>query len=96
MNDSQMYVCKLRELYDSRKIGVSRSRITFDCDHFACCEAVAKAEGRSLCKGAEAHVGEKYGDPIRLVVVSLDTGGREKKVRRSPFKTSKDYPRGNL
>ncbi len=25
--------------------------------------------------GAEAHVGEKYGDPIRIVVISLDTGG---------------------
>ncbi len=89
MNDSQMYVCKLRELYDSRKIGVSRSRITFDCDHFACCEAVAKAEGRSLCKGAEAHVGEKYGDPIRLVVVSLDTGGREREFGEALLKRRK-------
>ena len=73
MNDP--YVDSLRTLYDCRKIGVSRERITFDCDHFACCSKAAKDKGRCLTKGAEAHVGEKYGKPIRLVVISLDTGG---------------------
>ena len=79
MNDP--YVEKLRELYDHRKIGVCKKKITFDCEHSACCEAAAakaKPKGRDLVKGAEAHVGEKYGDPIRLVVISLDTGGDPK------------------
>ena len=67
MNDP--YVEKLRKLYDRRKIGVSK----FACEHLACCKAAAKP--RCLTKGAEAHVGEKYGKPIRLVVISLDTGG---------------------
>ena len=71
MNDP--YVEKLRELYDHRKIGVCKKKITFDCEHSACCKAAAKP--RCLTKGAEAHVGEKYGDPIRLVVISHDTGG---------------------
>ena len=79
MNNPQMYVEELRKLYDCRKIGVNREGITFDCEHFACCEAAAaKDKGRCLTKGAEAHVGEKYGDPIRLVVISLDTGGSKK------------------
>ena len=82
MNDPQMYVDSLRTLYDCRKIGVCKKKITFDCEHFACCKAAAAKDkdkpGRSLVKGAEAHVGEKYGDPIRLVVISLDTGGNKK------------------
>ena len=76
MDDPQMYVDKLRKLYDCRKIGASREK--FDCDHFACCKAAAKAKGRDLVKGAEAHVGENYGKPIRLVFISHDTGGCEK------------------
>lgn len=78
MDAPQMYVEKLRKLYDRRKIGVNREDITFCCEHFACCSkaaAEAKPKGRDLVKGSEAHVGEKYGDPIRLVVISLDTGG---------------------
>ena len=74
MNDP--YVDSLRTLYDCRKIGVSKENITFDCCHLESCKAAAGP--RDLCKGAEAHVGEKYGDPIRLVVISLDTGGSEK------------------
>ena len=69
MNGPQMYVESLRRLYDDRKIGVSK----FSCCYLESCKAAAKP--RSLSKGAEAHVGDKYGDPIRLVVVSLDTGG---------------------
>ena len=78
MDAPQMYVEKLRKLYDRRKIGVNREDITFCCEHFACCSkaaAEAKPKGRDLVKGSEAHVGEKYGAPIRLVVISLDTGG---------------------
>ena len=79
MNNPQMYVEKLRKLYDCRKIGVSKNSPDFACDHFAaCCKAAAKDKSRSLCKGAEAHVGENYGDPIRIVFISLDTGGSEK------------------
>ena len=74
MND--LYVESLRKLYDCRKIGVSESSPDFACCHLASCKAAAKP--RSLCKGAEAHVGEKYGDPIRLVFISLDTGGSER------------------
>ena len=78
MNNPQMYVEELRKLYDCRKIGVNREGITFDCEHSVCCKAAAaKDKGRSLCRGAEAHVGEKYGDPIRIVFISLDTGGSE-------------------
>ena len=79
MDAPQMYVEELRKLYDCRKIGVRKDREKFCCDHFACCKAAAKAKGRDLVKGAEAHVGEKYGDPIRLVFISLDTGGDPKK-----------------
>lgn len=76
MNDPQMYVRSLRTLYDDRKIGVSKNRPTFNCCHLECCKTVIKKDrDRCLRRGAEAHVGEKYGDPIRLVVVSLDTGG---------------------
>ena len=75
MNDPQKYVDGLRKLYDDRKIGVSENSPPFSCCHLESCIAAAKAKNRDLCKGAEAHVGEKYGDPIRLVVISLDTGG---------------------
>ena len=79
MNDPQMYVEKLRKRYDCREIGVRRGNRTFDCEHSACCRAAAARAipGRSLCEGAEAHVGEKYGNPRRIVFISLDTGGSE-------------------
>ena len=76
MNDPQVYVKCLRKLYDERKIGVSENSPPFDCCHLECCKAVVR-EDRDRCMrmGAESHIGEKYGDPIRLVVISLDTGG---------------------
>ena len=74
MNNPQMYVEELRKLYDCRKIGVSKNSPPFACCCLESCEAAAKGRG-GLVKGAEAHVGEKYGDPIRIVVISLDTGG---------------------
>ena len=77
MNDPQRYVEHLRKLYDNRKIGVSENSPPFSCCHLESCIVAANAVDRDLCMGAEAHVGEKYGDPIRLVVVSLDTGGSE-------------------
>ena len=74
MDDPQTYVEKLRKLYDCRKIGVLEGKEKFACCRLESCEAAAKGRD-GLVKGAEAHVGEKYGDPIRLVVISLDTGG---------------------
>ena len=71
MDRPRKYVKRLRRLYDRRKIGVD----AFACPHLKSCRKAAKAKDRKLCLGAEAHVGRNYGDPIRLVVVSLDTGG---------------------
>ena len=82
MNDP--YVEKLRKLYDRRKIGVRKCKETFACCHLESCEAAA--EPRGLCKGAEAHIGKKYGDPIRLVVISLDTGGSKKEFGEALLK----------
>lgn len=66
------YSTALAELYDCREIAVDN----FACGHLKSCRAAARARGRSLSLGSEAHVGEEYGTPIRLVVISLDTGGR--------------------
>ena len=76
MNEPQTYIHNLRILYDNRKIGVSE----FSCCHLKSCREAAK--DRDLCLGAEAHVGEKYGDPIRLVVVSMDTGGKGAEIEK--------------
>jgi hypothetical protein len=40
--------------------------------HRAACEAFAKP--RPLMKGMEAHLGHRYGEGRRIVVVSLDSG----------------------
>ena len=78
MSSSRKYSARLRRLYDRRKIGVS----DFACPHLKSCRAAAKAHGRYLSLGAEAHVGDQYGIPMRLVVVSLDTGGRGERTWR--------------
>ena len=62
------YTSRLKRLYELRKISVKRFRCLYA--HSCCVE-----EPRPLRRGAEAHVGERYGDPIRVVFVSLDTGG---------------------
>lgn len=46
---------------------------TFGCRHREACER--DAHPRLLAHGAEAHVGREYGTAMRVVVVSLDTGG---------------------
>ena len=86
MNDPQMYVDSLRILYDDRKIGVSKSSPPFACRYLDSCKAAA--EPRKLRNGSEAYIGDKYGDPIRLVVVSLDTGGsaEDEKRRDNPMR----------
>ena len=62
------YTSRLNRLYDLRKISVKNFKCVYA--HSCCVE-----ESRPLRRGAEAHVGERYGDPIRVVFVSLDTGG---------------------
>ena len=59
---------RLRQYYESQRLLVS----DFSCRHRETC---LKAAGCELSRGAEAHVGSKYGDDLRVVVVSLDTGG---------------------
>ena len=44
----------------------------FHCQHALAC---AEAAGCALYQGSEAHVGTRYGEGLRVVVVSLDTGG---------------------
>lgn len=44
----------------------------FCCEQQARCEKIAGQ--RALSHGAEAHVGSQYGNPFRVVVVSLDRG----------------------
>ena len=69
MKNPDGYAYGLKMLYDERRISV---------DEFSCCHQESCKEAspdRELTTGAEAHVGRRYGDPIRLVIVSLDTGG---------------------
>ena len=61
-------VDRLRQYYESKRLLVS----DFSC-HYS--ETCLRAAGCELSRGAEAHVGSKYGDDLRVVVVSLDTGG---------------------
>ncbi len=68
------YSRELKRLYKCRRISVE----DFACCHLECCK---KAAGRALTMGAEAHVGNSYGDPIRLVFISLDTGGGQSQAR---------------
>ena len=89
-------------LYEERKIGVAN----FSCCHQKSCE---KAAGeRSLTTGAEAHVGRRYGDPIRLVIVSLDTGGgasethgenlesRRSNIEKQRYENTNRYMKGTI
>lgn len=61
-------VSKLKQFYTERGIAVG----AFDCPYRQqCCASVGDA---SLTKGAEAHIGDWYGNPFKLVVVSADRG----------------------
>ena len=83
----------------AEEIGVGN----FACPHLKSCRAAAKAHGRYLSLGAEAHVGDKYGTPIRLVFVALDTGGRgyrtwrgeDLATRREVIQVSSRRPKAN-
>ena len=59
---------KLRTFYDENGISVEG----FCCRYQQDC--LAAASPRPLHHGAEAHVGSQYGQGMRVVVVSLDTG----------------------
>lgn len=62
------YVNKLREFYKKEKIG----RDNFNCRNSKkCFEGLNISEGR---RGSEAHVGSNYGEPFKVLIVSLDRG----------------------
>lgn len=70
------YADALRKFYDCEGIAVD----AFRCPHaHECAEA---AHGRPLHRGAEAHVGSRYGEAVRIVIVSLDTGHEPTGLRR--------------
>ena len=60
---------QLQSFYAANRLLVSN----FCCQHAAACR---KAAVRDLYRGSEAHVGCRYGEGLRVVVVSLDTGGK--------------------
>ena len=72
---AKKYTKRLRSLYDNRSISVTK----FNCRYTHSCQ---KEEHRTLCRGAEAHVGEWYGNPARVVFVSHDTGANGRKFAR--------------
>ena len=53
--------------YRSRGIGVD----AFSCSNRGACVGAARALGKELHQGSEAHVATLYGTPFRIVVVSL-------------------------
>ncbi len=77
MTDAEKYTDRLAKLYCERGISVPQTSGTkFKCQYaHSCCVAQGQEK---LCWGAEAHIGERYGDPIRIVFASLDTGDNAK------------------
>lgn len=78
----------LRAFYLGARIAVR----AFACPNVDRC--IQAAAPRKLTHGAEAHVGSRYGDRERLVVVSLDAGGESKDLEtsRTRFETIGDSP----
>ena len=58
----------------------------FRCKNSNQCEIAASP--RELSRGASAHIGEKYGDPYRIVVVSLDRGHQSEKTDSTESRTN--------
>jgi hypothetical protein len=53
--------------------------LNFNCKNSDDCEKAAS--GRKICyRGAQAHVGNRYGEELRTVVLSLDTGGEAENI----------------
>lgn len=69
---ADVYLGKLRAFYDQAKIAATAG---FECANKVNCEKAATGVGRNLTHGAEAHVGTRYGEKTRIVVVSLDAAG---------------------
>jgi hypothetical protein len=61
---------RLCAFYEQRGLSVGDK---FSCVHAGDC--IRDAGDRMLTHGAEAHLGTSYGTALRVVVVSLDTGG---------------------
>ena len=65
---STAYVNQLQTFYAANGLLVC----DFRCQYANACTEAAEC---ALSQGAEAHVGTRYGEDLRVVVVSLDTGG---------------------
>ena len=81
------YVNRLQSFYADKGLCIRG----FSCQHTNVC---AKAAGCALSRGAEAHVGTRYGEGIRVVVVSLDTGGDNDSMDRRRSKIEDLHPNG--
>ena len=81
------YVNQLQSFYDEKGLLVC----AFCCEHAKACKAKA---GCPLRQGAEAHVGTRYGKDLRLVVVSLDTGGANDSMDQRRRKVQGLHPNG--
>jgi hypothetical protein len=69
----------LHQYYELQGIAVNN----FRCPHSGKCESAAAPE-LLTGRGSEAHVGSQYGNPVRIVIVSLDRGeGAEDVWKRS-------------
>ena len=55
----------------------------FNCNHSAECSCLAN--GRPLTRGAEPHLGTKYGEIAKIHVLSLDTGGGSENIEDRTF-----------
>jgi hypothetical protein len=58
---------ELAAFYMSQRIAVD----AFACPSQSDCDREAATKGHCLLHGSEAHVGSRYGDPFRIVVLSL-------------------------
>jgi hypothetical protein len=70
---SAVFSSRLAEFYHQNHIAVGAF---FRCANLPTCSVAVSDRG--MKHGAEAHVGTKYGQPPRVVVVSLDAGGEAK------------------
>ena len=67
---------ELKKFYRRESIAVD----AFDCPNKHKCKEAASP--RLLYHGAEAHVGSKYGEVLRIVVIALDTGHRPENLEQ--------------
>ena len=79
------YVKSLEEYYKKQKINVGAN---FYCEHKNECKNAAY-------RGAEAYVGEKYGEPFKVLVASLDLGNAKANLEER-FRQIKDLKEDKL